>query len=337
MRLTRTAALLAAPGRAMRNPPVIVGMIARRVLRGIVVLVVLSVIAFAMVRLLPGDPVANLAGPYSTPESRALLTQQLGLDRSLPAQYLTWVTNALQGDLGKSVYNGFAVSTLIAERLPNTLQVAFGATIIAVGWGVPAGAIAAMRRGTFIDRIARSTTFLGTATPIFAFGVTVVLLATTIAPGWPTLDWVPFRRDPLKNLQALILPALVLGLPIGSVVCRFTRAALLDVFEEDYIRTALATGSSRLHATIHHGLRNAAGPVITIVGLSLAGMIGNAILIENVFAIPGVGQLTVNAIAERDYAVTQACILLLGVVYVVMNLIVDLLQLVADPRLVRSR
>lgn len=316
-------------------PPVVTFLI-RRTIRGAVVLLALSILAFAMVRLLPGDPVANLAGPYSSAAARARLARQLGLDSPLVTQYLHWAGNALHGNFGMSLSYGVPVRQLIAGRLPTTLELAVAATLVSIAWGVPFGALAAMRRGKLIDRIARSATFLGMATPVFAFGVALVLLFTVAVPGWPTLSYVPFSQDPLLNLQALLLPAFAMGLPLGSTVCRFMRASMLEVYEQDYIRTALASGSSPLAATVRHGLRNAAPPVMTIAGLQFAGLVGQAILVENVFAIPGIGQLTVTAIAQRDYPVIQACILLLGAVYVTMNLLVDFLHPLLDPRLGHS-
>jgi peptide/nickel transport system permease protein len=251
----------------------------------------------------------------------------------LLSQYLRWVGHALHGDFGISIFNGVPVRQLITQRLPNTLELAIAATIVSVAWGVPFGALAAMRRGKLMDRIARSAGFLGMATPVFAFGVALVLLFTVVFPGWPTLAYVSFADDPLRNLQTILLPAFAMGLPLGSTICRFMRSSMLEVYEQDYIRTALASGSSPFVATLRHGLRNAAPPVITITGLQLAGLVGQSILVENVFAIPGIGQLTVTGIAQRDYPVTQACILLLGAVYIVMNLIVDFIHPIIDPRL----
>ena len=323
----------------LRRPwglPPALAFLLRRIARGALVLVVLSMLAFAMVHLLPGNPVENLLGPYSTAAQRARLIQQLGLNGPLVTQYLHWVDNALHGNFGTSLSYGVPVRQLIGERLPTTLELSVAATIISIAWGVPFGALAAMRRGKLTDAVARGATFLGMATPVFAFGVAVVLLFTVVFPHWPTVDYVPFGQNPAQNLQAILLPALVMGLPLGSTICRFTRSSMLEVYEQDFIRTALASGSSPLSATLRHGIRNAAGPVMTVIGLQLAGLIGQSILVENVFAIPGIGQLTVTAISQSDYSVTQACVLLLGAVYVVLNLLVDFLRPFVDPRLARS-
>ncbi|TYB49772.1 ABC transporter permease [Actinomadura chibensis] len=313
-------------------PPPLALFLGTRLLRGVLVMFLLSIIAFGLVHMLPGNSVDLLAGPYSTPETRAQLTRDLGLDGPLIEQYTHWLGNVLRGDFGISVFNGQPVRTLIADRLPNTLELAIAATIVSIAWGVPFGAIAAMKRGRFFDRVARSATFLGLATPVFAFGVALVLFASMVMPSWPTLGWAPFTADPARNVQALILPALALGLPLGSTICRYMRASMLEVYEQDYMRTALATGATRLQATVRHGLRNASGPVVTIAGLQLAGMVGQSILIENVFAIPGIGQLTVTSILQKDYAAAQACILLLGGVFVVMNLVVDLFYPLINPK-----
>jgi peptide/nickel transport system permease protein len=316
-----------------RRVPPLVTFIAIRLLRGFGVLVVLSVLAFAMVRSLPGDPVANLIGPYGTEDQRAALAESLGLNGSILTQYFSWLGRVLQGDWGTSVFSGLPTLQLVADRMPNTIELAVLATIISIAWGIPAGALAALHRGRVLDTIVRGLTFLGMAVPVFAFGVIIVLVFTKYLPQWPTLSFVPFTTNPLQNLASVILPAVTLGLPLGSTLCRFTRSSMLEVYEQDYIRTALAGGATTLQATIRHGLRNASAPVATIVGLQLAGLIGGTILVENVFAIPGLGQLAVSAITQRDYSVAQATILLLGAIYVGMNLVIDLLYPILDPRI----
>ncbi|PZF98035.1 ABC transporter permease [Micromonospora endophytica] len=298
-----------------------------------IVLFALSLLAFGLVHLLPGSPVDTLAGPYSDAATRARLTTDLGLDKPLPVQYVTWLANTLSGDFGTSVFNGLPVRELIGDRLPNTLQLAVFATLTSIAWGIPAGALSAMKRGRLFDATARATTFVGLAIPVFAFGVALVLLFSIAFPSWPTLGFVPFSQDPAQNLQSMVLPSIALGLPLGSTLCRFMRSSMLEVYEQDFIRTALATGSTHLQATMRHGLRNAAAPVATVAGLQMAGIVGNSILIENVFAIPGIGQLTVTAITQHDVAVAQACILVLGATYVVLNFAVDLLLPLIDPQI----
>lgn len=307
-------------------------MLTGRLMRAVVVLWLLSVMAFAMVQALPGTPVDVLAGPYADAETRARLTEQLGLNDPLVLQYFRWLGEVLHGNFGVSLYNGLPVSSLISDRLVNTVELALAATLVSVAWGVPLGAFAALNRGGLVDRVARSSTFLGLATPVFVLGVVLVLIMTSWFPAWPTLQWVPFSEDPVANLKSAVLPALALGLPLGSTICRYTRTSMLEVFEQDYIRTALATGASRREAMMRHGLRNASAPVVTIAGLQMAGLIGEAVLVENVFAIPGVGQLTVNSLQNQDYAVAQACLLLLGAVYVLMNFVVDLTYPLIDPK-----
>jgi len=308
----------------------------RRLLRGVLVLFALSLLAFALVHLLPGSPVDTLAGPYSDEATRQKLTSDLGLDAPLPVQYLTWLTNLLQGDLGTSVFNGLPVSELIGDRLPNTLELAVFATLVSVAWGIPAGALSAMKRGRLFDAGARTATFVGLAIPVFVFGVALVMVFSIAFPSWPTLGFVPLSQDPVRNLQSMVLPSIALGLPLGSTLCRFMRSSMLEVYEQDFIRTALASGSTKLQATMRHGLRNAAAPVATVAGLQMAGIVGNSILIENVFAIPGIGQLTVTAITQHDFAVAQACILVLGATYVVLNFAVDLLLPFIDPQIGRE-
>lgn len=322
--------------RGLRVHPA-VAMIAGRLARGLFVLWLLSVMAFVLVQALPGSPVDVLAGPYSDAGTRERLSEELGMNDSPVVQYFRWLSQVLQGDLGTSLFNGLPVSSLIADRLVNTVELAVAATLISVVWGVPFGAIAALNRGGVFDRLARMGTFLGLATPVFVLGVILVLAATSWFPAWPTLQYVPFGTDPVGNIKSLMLPALALGLPLGSTICRYMRTSMLDVFEQDYMRTALATGASRPQAMIRHGLRNASAPVVTIAGLQMAGLIGEAVLVENVFAIPGVGQLTVNSLQNQDYAVAQACLLLLGAVYVAMNFLVDLAYPLIDPKVGAKR
>lgn len=330
------AAVKIRSGRALRVPPAAV-MIAGRIVRGVVVLWLLSVLTFVLVQALPGSPVDVLAGPYSDADARARLSEQMGLDQPMVVQYLGWLGQVLQGNFGTSMFSGLPVSDVITDRLVNTVELALAATLISVLWGVPLGAFAALNRGGLVDRIARTFTFLGLATPVFVLGVVLVLAASTWVPGWPTLQYVAFGEDPVGNLKAILLPALALGLPLGSTICRYMRTSMLDVYEQDYIRTSLATGSTRLGATLRHGMRNASAPVVTIAGLQMAGLVGEAVLIENVFAIPGIGQLTVNSLQQQDYAVAQACLLLLGAVYVVMNLAVDLTYPLLDPKVGAQR
>ncbi|MDV8015704.1 ABC transporter permease [Rhodococcus sp. IEGM 1241] len=321
---------------SIRVPPMLTFLV-KRLFRGVLVLFTLSILAFSVVHLIPGNPAETLAGPYSDAETRAQITKDLGLDGSLISQYFRWITNFLHGDFGNSFINGLPVKDLISARIPNTLQLAVGATLVSVLWGVTFGLVAAMKRGRPFDWFTRGATFLGMATPVFAFGVALVLFASILFPAWPTLGFVPFNENPSQNLASLVLPSLAIGLPLGSTICRFMRTSMLDVYEHDFMRTALATGSTRWQATIRHGARNAAAPVVTIAGLQMAGIIGESILVENVFAIPGIGQLTITAITQHDYAVTQACILLLGLVYVVMNLIVDILYPLIDPKVGASK
>lgn len=325
------------PTRSARRVPPLLAFLCARIARGLVVLFTLSILAFGVVHLIPGDPAETLAGPYSDASTRAQITRDLGLDGSLISQYLRWIGNALHGDFGTSYVNGLPVNELIMSRIPNTLQLAIGATLVSVLWGVSFGLIAAMKKGRPFDWFTRGATFLGMATPVFAFGVALVLFASVTFPSWPTLGFVPFSENPSQNLASMVLPCLAIGLPLGSTICRYMRTSMLEVYDHDFMRTALATGSTRWQATIRHGFRNASAPVVTIAGLQIAGIVGESILVENVFAIPGIGQLTITAINNNDYAVTQACILLLGAVYVVMNLIVDLLYPLIDPKVGAAR
>lgn len=298
----------------------------------LLVLFLLSVAVFAMVRLVPGDPVAAFVDPSNPdPAQVARIRAELGLDQPFLTQYLTWIGNALTGDLGRAITQPTTVSTLLGDRIWVSLELALLATLWGVVVGVPAGVLAATWAGRIGDHVIRVLSFVFLATPTFALGTVLVLLnATTIRA--KIIGYVPFREDPLANLQVMALPSLLLGLMLAAVVTRYTRGELLEQFSADYVRTARAKGARTSRLVVRHALRNALVPVTTVVGLELATLVGGTVVTEAVFALPGMGSALINALRSSDYPVIQAAVLLIGLVYVVVNLLVDLLYPVIDPR-----
>lgn len=308
-----------------------------RLLAAGVVLLSLSILVFSMVRLIPGDPVAAFVDPSNPdPEQIAAIRAQLGLDRPAAEQYVSWLGGVLSGDFGASITRPTTVNDLLLDRLPVSLQLAAMATILAVAMGVPAGVLAARSAGGVLDTAARVLSFAMLAVPPFLIGI-VVILWNARSLRLRLVGFVPFLTDPLGNLQVMLLPALLLSLPLAALVMRFTRGSLLDTFGQDYIRTARAKGATAGVLVRRHALPNALIPVTTVVGVELAGLVGGVIVTEQVFAIPGMGGALVTAVSSSDYPTAQGAILMLGAVYVVINLAVDLLYPLIDPRVRAAR
>ncbi|MER5787413.1 ABC transporter permease [Streptomyces sp. NPDC001980] len=304
-----------------------------RIARALAVVLCLSAVVFLLAHLIPGDPATLIAGENSTPELRAQITRELGLDQSVWSQYLSWLGHAVRGDLGTSLLDGQSVAAQVAERLPVSLELAVYAAVIAAVWGIPAGIWSAMHQGRAVDRLVNGTAFLGLAFPPFVVGTVMVLLVSRLTPGWPLFSFVPFDQDPLLNLQDLLLPAVALGIPFGATLCRYMRAAVLDVAGQDFMRTAAAKGAGRRRLMLRHALRNALVPVVTAGGLQLGVLVGGTVIVEQVFALPGLGSLIVTSITQHDFTVVQGAVLALGASYVVINLVTDLLYPLIDPRI----
>ncbi|WP_217562167.1 ABC transporter permease [Streptomyces sp. GbtcB6] len=304
-----------------------------RIARALAVVLCLSAVVFLLAHLIPGDPATLIAGENSTPELRAQITRELGLDQPVWSQYLSWLGHAVRGDLGTSLLDGQSVAAQVSERLPVSLELAVYAAVIAAVWGIPAGIWSAMHQGRAVDRLVNGTAFLGLAFPPFVVGTVMVLLVSRLTPGWPLFSFVPFDQDPLLNLQDLLLPAVALGIPFGATLCRYMRAAVLDVVGQDFMRTAAAKGAGRRRLMLRHALRNALGPVVTAGGLQLGVLVGGTVIVEQVFALPGLGSLIVNSITQHDFTVVQGAVLALGASYVLINLVTDLLYPLIDPRI----
>lgn len=309
------------------------GFLLRRGLRALAVLLVLSLLISGLTHLVPGDPATMIAGEQGSPELRAQIRAQLGFDRPFLTQYLDWLGRALHGDLGSSLLDSRPVAPMIADRLPVSLQLALMATVLALLWGVTAGILAAAYRGRALDGLLNGGAFVGVAAPPFVVGALLVLVVSTTVPTWPVLSYVPFADDPVRNLQAMLLPAFVLSIPFGAALCRYLRSSIVEVQDQDFMRTAAAKGASRRRMILRHATRNALVPLLTATGLQFGVLVGGTVIIEQVFGLPGLGSLIVNAIGQHDFAVVQAAILTLGATYVSLNLLVDLLYPVVDPRI----
>jgi peptide/nickel transport system permease protein len=307
--------------------------IARRIGEAVFVLFVLSVLVFVMVRIMPGDPAAAFMDPSNPdPSVRERIYEQLGLDRPWFVQYFTWIGGIFTGDFGRSLTQPYTVSEQLVSRFPVSLELGVMATIIGVALGIPLGIAAAVRRGKLVDNSSRLLTFLFLSVPPFLIG-TVLLLINSRTTRFRLLGFVAFEDDPLGHFAKLLLPALLLSLGLLALVARYTRGMLLDTFSQDYIRTARAKGVLGNGIVRGHALRNAMAPVMTVVGVQLASLIGGTVIMENVFALPGMGSLLINAVNTSDYTTIQACVLIIGALYVAISLIVDLLYPLVDPRI----
>ena len=301
-------------------------------------LVGVSLLVFAMVRLIPGTVVEQLLGQaaMASPEVTQSFRRFFGLDQPWHVQYLRWIGGVLRGDLGVSWLSGKPVTALFLERLPVSAELA----VLAVAWslllGVPLGTGAAVWRGGFRDGAIRVATTLGLSLPAFWQG-TVLILLFSIYLGWmPSLAWVPLTVDPAANLAIVALPALTLGTASAAMITRMSRSSMLDVLGREFVRTARAKGVAERRVTFRHALRNALIPVVTVAGVQLGYIVGGIVVVEDVFTLPGVGRLLLDAIFQRDYPVVQGVILLLAAGFMALNLAVDLLYAVLDPRLRRG-
>jgi len=307
--------------------------LARRLLVLIPVLFFMSVIVFGVLRLIPGDPVDVMMGADQVDaQTRQALRHELGLDLSLPHQYLRWVGRVVRGDLGRSVRNRESVVALIADKLPKTLLLTAASSLVALVVALPLGILAAVRRNTGADYAAMVFALLGVSVPNFFLGILLVL-AFAVGLGWlPSQGYASVVLQPVQALQYLLLPALTLGLAMAGVVTRMVRSSVLEAIGQDYVRTARAKGLSERGVVWKHALKNALIPTVTVVGLQFGTLLGGAVVVEQVFSWPGIGWLVVQSIFARDYPVVEGVTLVVGVLFVVINTTVDVLYSVLDPR-----
>ena len=310
------------------------GFLGARIAQIIPTLLLVSVLVFCLQQLMPGDPALVMAGEErGDPQVLAPIRNELWLDRPLRVQYLHWMGNVLQGNLGYSWRIRQPVSQLIVQKLPVTLQLGTMAFVIAVLIGVPTGIVAAVQRNRFLDYVANAIGLAGLSTPTFWLGIMLILLVS-VDLGWlPPSGYVSLAEDWRQSLATTIMPAFVLGNAIAAILMRHTRSAMLTVLDQDYVRTARAKGLREFVVVLRHALRNALIPVVTLGALELGTLFSGAVLTEQVFSIPGFGKMIVDAVFNRDYPVVQGVVLVTAFLYVMLNLLADVLYVVINPRL----
>ncbi|TMH26958.1 MAG: ABC transporter permease [Betaproteobacteria bacterium] len=307
--------------------------IVRRLFATVAVMAVVAFVVFSLLYLTPGDPAAVIAGDIATDEDIRRIHERLGLDEPFLVRFGGWLWALLHGDLGTSIFTNLPVTQLIAQRVEPTVSLTLSTLVVAILIAVPLGVLAAAKAGTWLDRTVMSFSVLGFSVPVFVIAYALILSFAV------ELDWLPVQgysnlHDGLWEwLRHLILPSIALGTVYVALIARMTRASMLDVLAQDYIRTASAKGLAPNQVLIRHALKNAAIPVITIIGMGVALLISGAIVTETVFALPGIGRLTVDAILRRDYPIIQGVILIFSAVYVLVNLAVDLSYVFFDPRI----
>ena len=307
--------------------------ILRRLASLALVMALVGICVFLLLHLAPGDPAAIIAGDNATPDQIAQIRAHLGLDDALPVQFLRWSSAVLSGDLGVSIFSNTPVTTLISQRLEPTVSLTLATLLFAVPVAISLGVLAAWRAGSLIDRFSMALSVAGFSAPAFVVGYLMIFIFAV------TLKWLPVQGYTAIGIgigdwaRHLVLPALTLGLAYVALIARITRATMLDVLAEDYSRTAKAKGVATGPMLMKHALRNAGVPIVTVIGIGVALLIGGVVITETVFNIPGVGRLVVDAISKRDYPIIQGVILVFSAVYVVINLIVDLSYTLIDPRI----
>ncbi len=307
--------------------------LAKRLAGMLLVLGLVSLMSFAVIELVPGDPTAAFADASATPEQMARLRHELGLDLPLPQRMADWYGRLLHADLGQSILLRRSVTDAILERLPVTLSLAGIALVAALAAGVAAGMVAAAYHKRWPDQVVMTAALFGLSVPEFWLGLMLILLFAVRLGAFPTGGFVPIEQDPAAWARSIALPAAALAAVQVGFIARMTRAAVLDVLHQDFMRTADAKGLSRADIMLRHGLPNALVPILTVAGIVTGSLLGNAVIIEQVFSIPGVGRLVVGGILSRDYPVIQGGLLFLAAIYLMMNLVVDVLYAVVDPRI----
>ncbi len=307
--------------------------IGRRLLATIPVMAVVAVVVFSLLRLTAGDPAAIIAGDNATSQDVAAIRARLGLDRPLAEQFAIWVGRVVRGDFGESFFFKKQVSELILDRVEPTLALSVCTLVLTIALAVPLGVLAAWRRGSWIDRAVMGFSVLGFSVPVFVIGY-VLIYVFAIELAWLPVQGYQRIGDGVGGfLERLVLPSITLAVVFVALIARITRASVLEVLNADHVRTARAKGLGELPVLLRHVLRNAAVPIVTVIGIGIAVLIGGVVVTESVYGIPGLGRLTVDAVLARDYPTVQAVILVFSVVYVLINLLVDLSYTVLDPRI----
>jgi peptide/nickel transport system permease protein len=303
-----------------------------RVLALAPVMLVVAVVVFLIARFTPGDPIRVLLGEDARPEQVQALRQLHGLDAPLPVQFALWISRAVRGDLGRSLFNRLPVTRTIWQHVGPTMMLSTMALAVALAIGIPIGIASAVYRNSWLDQASLTLVMLGAAVPSFWLGLTLIVVFAVNLGLLPSSGFRPPDEGLWRSVRYLILPAVALGVPNSALIIRFVRGSLLDVIETDYVRTARAKGLAERAVIFRHALRNALVPILTVVGLTFAALMGGAVVTETVFSIPGIGQLVVQSVLRRDYPVIQGVTLVVAASYVLINLLVDVLYLAVDPR-----
>jgi peptide/nickel transport system permease protein len=307
--------------------------VAYRLLLAVPVLFGISLVVFLLIQMIPGDVVSALLGMRTSPEAAAALRRMFRLDQPLPVQYARWAGAILRGDLGHSLRTGLPVSYLLASRLVVTAELAGLGVLLAVLFGMPLGVIAALRQNTTTDYVATSGALVGLSMPDFWLGTLLVLVFSIRLRWLPPTGYVPFSVDPLQNLKLMLMPAVTLAGGSASYIMRMTRSLLLEVLSKDYVRTARGKGLPERTVVYAHAFRNALVPILSVVGQQLGYLMGGVVIVEAIFAVPGIGRTALESIYNRDYPVVMGVVLLIALIYVVINLVVDLLAAIVDVRI----
>jgi peptide/nickel transport system permease protein len=310
-----------------------VSYILRRVLSTVPVMAIVALFVFSLLYIAPGDPAAIIAGDQASPDDIERIRQGLGLDRPFLVQFGSWFWRILHGDLGTSIFTSLPVSSLIAQRIEPTLSLMLLTLVLTIVVAVPLGVLAAWKAGSWVDRTIMAFAVFAFSLPVFVVGYVLAFVFALQFEWLPVQGYTPLAEGFLPWLHNLILPAIALGSVYIALIARITRASMLEVLQQDYIRTARAKGLDQRSILFVHALKNAAVPIITVIGIGVALLIGGAVVTESVFAIPGLGRLTIDAILRRDYPVIQGIVLMFSFLYVLVNLIVDLTYTLVDPRI----
>ena len=307
--------------------------VVQRIIATVPVVLLVAIITFSLVHIAPGDPAAVIAGDFGNPEDIERVRKQLGLDKPILQQFWIWLSHVARGDLGSSIFSRYDVTHLIAQRLQPTIVIALTAEILAVLIAVPLGVLAAWKANSLIDRGVMLFAVLGFSIPVFWLAYNMIFLFAVRLEWFPAVGYEPISNGIVPWLKSITLPSIAISVIFAALIARMTRTTMLEILREDYIRTARAKGLGDRLVLLRHALKNASVPVVTVIGLGLAGLIGGLVVTETVFAIPGLGRLIVEAVLRRDYPVIQGVMMLVTLVYVLVNLIVDISYAYLDPRI----
>ncbi len=305
----------------------------KRLVAAVPVLIIVSLITFLFIHIIPGDPAVNMLGRNATPQEVSALHLKMGLDRPMPVQYADWLGRVLRGDLGTSIITGQPITEAIGQRLPHTLALACLAILLSIVIALPSGILAAMRQNTLTDRLVMLFSLVGVSVPSFWLGILFIIFFAVKLQWFPAAGYVSIYDHFFQGLRYLLLPATSLALVMAAVSARMSRSAMLEVMRLDYMRTARAKGLGRWAVVIHHGLKNAMIPVVTVIGLDFGWLLGGTVIIETIFGIPGIGKLVIFAILNRDYPVVQGVILYMAVIYMLVNMAIDFIVASLNPRI----